>query len=143
MKKWVIQASETSRRTFNPIRAIVDGMNLQPNPAKEMIPLSIGDPAAFPNLPPAPNVLEAVKAAVASVKYNGYPMSIGSYSATFMYSLLGYPTARAAIAKFCAKPTAPLQAEVRKRLLSMVMHRTSLLPAAARVPSRWLFQVFV
>lgn len=41
-KKWHIPASKTAKETFNPIRAIVDTMKVQPNPDKKMIALSIG-----------------------------------------------------------------------------------------------------
>ena len=41
-RRWHIQASDTARNTFNPIRTIVDGMKIAPNPDKEMIALSIG-----------------------------------------------------------------------------------------------------
>ncbi|XP_028666005.1 tyrosine aminotransferase isoform X2 [Erpetoichthys calabaricus] len=40
--KWNIKASEMSNKTFNPIRAIVDSMKIEPNPNKSMIRLSIG-----------------------------------------------------------------------------------------------------
>lgn len=39
---WAIRASEMSKRTFNPIRAIVDSMKVEPNPQKPLISLSIG-----------------------------------------------------------------------------------------------------
>lgn len=42
-RQWNIQASEMSRKTLNPIRAIVDCMKLTPNPDKPMIALSIGE----------------------------------------------------------------------------------------------------
>jgi hypothetical protein len=38
-----IQASYMAKNTHNPIRKIVDGMKLTPNPQKEMIALSIGE----------------------------------------------------------------------------------------------------
>ena len=38
----VIPSSITAQHTHNPIRKIVDGMKLTPNPEKEMIALSIG-----------------------------------------------------------------------------------------------------
>jgi len=42
-KQWgVIPASFMARNTDNPIRKIVDGMHLTPNPDKDMIALSIG-----------------------------------------------------------------------------------------------------
>ena len=37
-------------KTFNPIRNIVESIDLKPNPEKEMISLSIGDPTTFGNL---------------------------------------------------------------------------------------------
>lgn len=40
--RWTVRASEMSKNTLNPIRAIVDGMKLTPNPEKPMIALSIG-----------------------------------------------------------------------------------------------------
>ena len=39
---WEVPASKMARNTSNPIRKIVDGMKLTPNPEKEMIALSIG-----------------------------------------------------------------------------------------------------
>jgi len=39
---WNVPASDIARNTFNPIRSIVDGMKLTPNPEKPMIALSIG-----------------------------------------------------------------------------------------------------
>ena len=41
-RRWHIRASVTARKTFNPIRSIVDGMKIAPNQDKEMIALSIG-----------------------------------------------------------------------------------------------------
>ena len=39
---WIVEASDIARNTFNPIRSIVDGMKLTPNPDLPMIALSIG-----------------------------------------------------------------------------------------------------
>lgn len=41
--RWEVKPSEMSKNTLNPIRAIVDGMKLTPNPDKPMIALSIGE----------------------------------------------------------------------------------------------------
>lgn len=41
-QRWEVKASEMANNTLNPIRAIVDGMKLSPNPDKPMIALSIG-----------------------------------------------------------------------------------------------------
>ena len=40
---WCVPASTVARNTHNPIRKLVDGMNLVPNKDKEMIALSIGE----------------------------------------------------------------------------------------------------
>ena len=42
-QRWEVRPSETANNTLNPIRAIVDGMKLTPNPDKPMIALSIGE----------------------------------------------------------------------------------------------------
>lgn len=39
---WNIKASSTARNCRNYIREVVDGLNLQPNPEKPVIALSIG-----------------------------------------------------------------------------------------------------
>ena len=44
-QRWDVRPSEMSLNTVNPIRAIVDGMKLTPNPDKAMIALSIGKPS--------------------------------------------------------------------------------------------------
>ncbi|MGH0123690.1 UNVERIFIED_CONTAM: hypothetical protein FKN15_028921 [Acipenser sinensis] len=97
--KWNIKASEMSRKTFNPIRAIVDSMNVEPNPSKNMIALSIGDPTIFGNLPTDDNVLQAMKEAIGSKKFNGYAPAIG------------YQKSREAVSNFYSCPEAPLDAK--------------------------------
>lgn len=42
-QRWEVKASKMANNTLNPIRAIVDGMKLTPNPDKPMIALSIGE----------------------------------------------------------------------------------------------------
>ena len=39
---WNVKCSEFALKTHNPIRAIVDGLKIEPNPDKPMIALSIG-----------------------------------------------------------------------------------------------------
>lgn len=41
-QRWEVKPSEMANNTLNPIRAIVDGMKITPNPDKPMIALSIG-----------------------------------------------------------------------------------------------------
>ncbi|CRK96860.1 CLUMA_CG009926, isoform A [Clunio marinus] len=75
--KWSIKCSDFSLKTHNPIRAIVDGMKIEPNQDKPMIALSIGDPTTFGNLPPADQVLDAMKSVISDGSYNGYGPSVG------------------------------------------------------------------
>ena len=42
-QRWDVRPSEMANKTCNPIRDIVDGMKLTPNPEKAMIALSIGE----------------------------------------------------------------------------------------------------
>jgi len=46
-QRWAVRPSEVAVNTCNPIRAIVDGMKLTPNPDKAMISLSIGETYYF------------------------------------------------------------------------------------------------
>lgn len=45
-QRWEVKPSDMANNTLNPIRAIVDGMKLTPNPNKPMIALSIGTPCS-------------------------------------------------------------------------------------------------
>ncbi|XP_030645924.1 tyrosine aminotransferase [Chanos chanos] len=97
-QRWNVKPSEMAKNTLNPIRAIVDGMKLTPNPDKPMIALSIGDPTVFGNMPTDDKVLQAMKDAIDSQKYNGYAPSVGYYKS------------REAVANFYSEPGAPLEA---------------------------------
>eukprot|EP00127_Corallochytrium_limacisporum_P003169 Clim_evm18s147 gene=Clim_evmTU18s147 len=77
MSDFVIPVSEMAKRTVNPIRQIVDQMEIKPHPDKPMIALSIGDPTVFGNMKVDASVKEAIKSAVDELKSNGYPPSIG------------------------------------------------------------------
>lgn len=41
-EEWDIRISPFARLTINPIRCIVEGLKLEPNPDKSFIPLSLG-----------------------------------------------------------------------------------------------------
>ena len=45
--RWNVKCSDFAQKTHNPIRAIVDGMSIKPNPEKRMIALSIGERKLF------------------------------------------------------------------------------------------------
>lgn len=87
-ESWDVPASEMAKNTCNPIRRIVDEMKLTPNPEKEMIALSIGDPTVFGNLPCSDFVKDAVCRSCKADKFNGYAPSVG------------YEKARAAVAEY-------------------------------------------
>lgn len=78
---WNIQASAFATNSVNPIRQIVENMDVQPNPDKALIPLSIGDPTLFRNLNPPDIVTEALVSALQSGRYNGYQPSTGMEAA--------------------------------------------------------------
>ena len=76
-EEWNVEASNLAKNTFNPIRNILETMNIQPHPDKKMISLSIGDPTIFGNLNPSSNAITAITDALKSGKYNGYAPSSG------------------------------------------------------------------
>lgn len=105
---WSIKSSPVACDTINPIRKIVEGLNLTPNKEKPFIPLSIGkhsrscylqlrnpvrssgDPTIFGNFKPHQAIIEAMVKSVRSDQFNGYqPAS-------------GHQEARAAVAEYCA-----------------------------------------
>lgn len=98
-KSWIVEASDIARNTFNPIRSIVDGMKLTPNPDKAMIALSIGDPTVFGNLKIPQEMEEAVIHSVKQHKFNGYGPSTG------------YESARKAVAEYVSTPTSTVEAK--------------------------------
>lgn len=76
-KGWSVKASFGSANTKNPIREIIETMNLAENPAKKVIPLSIGDPTIFGNLKPCEEILESLDKANSSGKFYGYQTAAG------------------------------------------------------------------
>ncbi|CAG0888146.1 unnamed protein product [Darwinula stevensoni] len=96
---WFVPASIFAKRTFNPIRDVVETLDLRPNPDKPMIALSIGDPTVFGNLGPCQEIIEAVLESVRSGSFNGYAPSTG------------YLEARRAVADKFSLPNAELEAK--------------------------------
>ncbi|XP_052816861.1 tyrosine aminotransferase-like isoform X2 [Mya arenaria] len=96
---WNVKVSDIARNTFNPIRSIVDGMRLTPNPSKPMIALSIGDPTVFGNLVVPEEVENAVVKSIKQRKYNGYGPSTG------------YEQARQAVADYSSSETSHVDAK--------------------------------
>jgi len=98
--KWdPIEASLHAQNTINPIRRIVDVMNVQPNPDKKLLQLHIGDPSITGILPTHEKVNQAVMEALVSGKYNGYGPAIG------------YAHVREALAKFVSTEESCVDAE--------------------------------
>ena len=93
----LVRASQTSMRTSNPIRRIVDQLNpSDANPEKPLLSLSIGDPTIFGNLRTHDAVIDAVDHALHSNHYNGYAHSAG------------YAEARRALAKHYSQESSGL-----------------------------------
>lgn len=93
-----VPAAARALRTTNPIRAIVDNLKSPPNPNKEVISLSIGDPTLFGNFQPPTEIIDEFTRVLRDSKHNGYPPSVG------------YQSARDAIAKHYSIPEAPVTA---------------------------------
>ncbi|KAF6001977.1 hypothetical protein F1559_002557 [Cyanidiococcus yangmingshanensis] len=80
-KRKLYKASAAALRTRNPIRELIEGLDLRSNPHKTVIPLSIGDPTVFGNFRTADLINEAVIEAVRSGRANGYPPAVGTEAA--------------------------------------------------------------
>ncbi|KAF7492765.1 Tyrosine aminotransferase [Sarcoptes scabiei] len=81
-KDWSIKASPKALATINPIRRIVETMNLQPNKEKSFIPLSIGnnlasDPTLCENFRPCNEIIESLLETIKSSKFHGYQPASG------------------------------------------------------------------
>ncbi|XP_059613959.1 tyrosine aminotransferase [Phlebotomus argentipes] len=79
--KWNLKSTSFAESTVNPIRAIVEGLKFTPNPEKQLIPLSIGDPTTFGNLQPCHEIVEPVVEMLRLNQCNGYGPSTGRVEA--------------------------------------------------------------
>lgn len=95
-KEWDVQASERSLRTINPIRNLVQNMDVKPNPDKKVIRLSVGDPTVYGNLRVSDSAIEQYCDLIRSAQVNGYTLSMGAQAA------------RQAVAKRYSTEEAPL-----------------------------------
>jgi tyrosine aminotransferase len=99
-REWgVIKASEHSKNTVNPIRKIVDSLNVPHNPEKEPIRLNLGDPTVLGNLPPCDVAVQALEDVIREHKFDGYGPAVGAQCA------------REAVAKKFTHPNAPITAD--------------------------------
>ncbi|GAB0093454.1 Tyrosine aminotransferase [Sergentomyia squamirostris] len=79
--KWNLKTTAFAESTVNPIREIVDNLKFIPNPEKQFIPLSIGDPTTFGNLQPCSEIVEPVIEMLRLNQCNGYGPSTGRVEA--------------------------------------------------------------
>eukprot|EP00178_Gracilaria_changii_P019057 TRINITY_DN554_c0_g1_i1.p1 TRINITY_DN554_c0_g1~~TRINITY_DN554_c0_g1_i1.p1 ORF type:complete len:849 (+),score=135.63 TRINITY_DN554_c0_g1_i1:1312-3858(+) len=79
--EWNVHASDRSLRTINPIRNLVQNIDVKPNPDKELIRLSVGDPTVYGNLKVSEKAIAQFCEVIRSGKGNGYSMSMGSVEA--------------------------------------------------------------
>ncbi|XP_044753018.1 tyrosine aminotransferase [Coccinella septempunctata] len=85
---WKVEVSSTAKNTRNFIREIVDNIKIEPNPQKQLISLSIGDPTVYGNLKTSNETIEAVIKAAREGAFNGYAPAVG------------YQNARQAVAEY-------------------------------------------
>lgn len=94
----VIQSSHKAKRTFNPIRHIVDTLRPPEGHPKKFLNLALGDPTAH-GLNPPDVLRNAMHEHLDTNKANGYLPSTGD------------PKAREAIAKYSARENFPVSAD--------------------------------
>ena len=96
---WHVPISMLSVRTYNPIRQIVSSIR-KPTSAEsrgmELVPLSLGDPTIFKNMPICDTMIRTLHANIDSHDCDGYTHPCGT------------PSAREAIAKRYALPISPV-----------------------------------
>ncbi|PXF49777.1 Tyrosine aminotransferase [Gracilariopsis chorda] len=80
-KEWDVQASDRSLRTINPIRNLVQNIDVKPNPDKNVIRLSVGDPTVYGNLRVSDSAIEQYCDLIRSAQVNGYTLSMGAQAA--------------------------------------------------------------
>jgi hypothetical protein len=89
---WSIKCSEFAKHTVNPIRRLVQSLNIKNNPDKPVISLSVGDPTILSDLE-KPDILNDIVLECLKNKQNdGYTPSFGT------------DKARQAIAKYSSRP---------------------------------------
>lgn len=106
---WIVHASTGALNTSNPIREIIETMDLAENPDKKVIPLSIGDPTIFGNLKPCKQILDALDKANSCGKFYGYQTAAGMEDA------------REAVAKYQSKCTGT---QVKRQVSSLYCYQS-------------------
>nr|AQX17835.1 tyrosine aminotransferase [Lampea lactea] len=93
-----VPISPCAENTINPIRALVDNLVVRPNPDKQLLRLSIGDPSVFGNFNPPPQLFKAVSDNLQTSCYGYGPAH-------------GLEPVRAAIATFYNTDSSPITSE--------------------------------
>lgn len=89
LPEWKVRASAVAMRTSNPIRQVVDKLDLSSTKSnKSVLSLSIGDPTILGNLTIHEAGTSAVVEAVRSEKANGYPPAIVRFCCSIMDEIL-------------------------------------------------------
>jgi tyrosine aminotransferase len=76
--EWNVRASPSALESRNPIRELLESLNVPPSHGKEKISLAQGDPTAFGHLRAPQAAVDAMVAATESCMFNGYTHSAGS-----------------------------------------------------------------
>lgn len=75
---WKVNSSDRAQRTINPIRNLVQNIKVKPNPDKEVIKLSVGDPTVYGNLKVNETIIDSYAEILRnSSQVHGYSHSTG------------------------------------------------------------------
>jgi len=91
--EWGKDSSSFAKLTNNPVRRLIEQMRIEPNPALQMIALSIGDPVILSDLGKPDTVKSAIIKCIEDKKFDGYTPSYGTESA------------RKAVAEYYSRPS--------------------------------------
>ncbi len=76
--EWNVRASPSALESRNPIRELLESLNVPPSHGKEKISLAQGDPTVFGHLRAPQAAVDAMVTATESCMFNGYTHSAGS-----------------------------------------------------------------
>ncbi|XP_066251351.1 tyrosine aminotransferase [Euwallacea similis] len=75
---WKVEPTSVAKNCKNVIRDVVENLDLQPNPEKPVIALSLGDPTIYGNLKPSSETTKAMINVLEEGNANGYNAGVGS-----------------------------------------------------------------
>lgn len=91
-EEWNVRCSEFAKHTFNPIRRLVQSLDIKNNPEKPVISLSVGDPTILSDLEKPDIVNNIIIECLKNKQNDGYTPSFGT------------DKARKAVANYCSRP---------------------------------------